>query len=65
MVGAGSNPNGEMVNGLLEGLSAMSNGTSEDGRDIVLEIDGQRFARFIMPKLTKEYKRNGIILREV
>lgn len=31
----------------------------------VLEIDGQQFARLIMPKLNKEYKRNGIALREV
>ena len=38
---------------------------SEDQKDIVLEIDGQQFARLIMPKLNKEYKRNGIALREV
>ena len=65
VVGSGSSPYGDMVNGMLQGITAINNGSSEDQKDIVLEIDGQQFARLIMPKLNKEYKRNGIALREV
>lgn len=65
MVGAGSSQSGDMVNGLLQGLAAMNGMGGGDKGEIVLNIDGQTFARLIMPKLNKEYKRNGIILQEV
>lgn len=65
MVGAGSSQSGDMVNGLLQGLAAMNGMGGGDNGEIVLNIDGQTFARLIMPKLNKEYKRNGIILQEV
>ena len=64
VVGTGSSPNGDLLNGLLQGMAAMNDMPGEDGKDIVLQIDGQTFARLIMPKLTKEYKRNGVILQE-
>jgi len=65
MVSAGYNQNGDLVNGLLQGMSAMSNMGGKETGDVVLNIDGQTFARLIMPKLSREYKRNGIKLLEV
>ena len=65
MVGTGSSPNGDLLNGLLQGMAAMNGMGSEGDGEIVMQIDGQTFARLIMPKLSKEYKRNGIILKEV
>ena len=64
VVGTGTSPYGEMLNGLLQGLTATRLNPEDESKEIVLEIDGQRFARFIMPKLNKEYKRNGIVLKE-
>lgn len=63
-VGPGSSPFGDLLNGILSTniINQSNNGSSED---IVLQIDGQTFARLIAPLLTKEYKRNGITLREV
>ncbi len=63
MVGTGSSPFGELLNGLLE-TSTTSISHEKGSGDIIMQIDGQTFARIITPKLTKEYKRNGIILRE-
>jgi len=65
MVGAGASPYGEMLNGLLQGMTATNGMTSEEQKELVMEIDGQTFARLIVPKLTREYKRNGVLLREV
>lgn len=65
MVGTGSSPNGDLVNGLLQGMSAMNGMSGETNRELILQIDGQTFARIMMPKLTKEYKRHGVILQEV
>jgi len=65
MVGTGTNPNGDLLNGLLQGMMAMNGFTADDGKEIVMQVDGQTLARIIMPKLTKEYKRNGINLAEV
>jgi len=42
------------------------NGMNADGeKELVMQIDGQTLARIMMPKLTKEYKRNGVNLTEV
>ena len=65
MVGTGASPYGEMLNGLLQGMNATNGMTSEEQNELVMEIDGQTFARLIVPKLTREYKRNGVLLREV
>ncbi len=66
MVGTGSSPNGDMLNGLLQGMAAMNemSGGAEDN-EIVLQVDGQTFARLMMPKLAREYKRNGVKLQGV
>lgn len=64
MVGQGSSPFGDLLNGMLQ-ASNVTQIPSETNGEIVLQIDGQTFARLIAPKLTKEYKRNGITLREV
>ena len=66
MVGGGnSSPNGELINGLLQGMTALNGMNGERERELILQIDGQTFARLMMPKLNKEYKRNGIKLQEV
>ena len=65
MVGTGTNPNGDLLNGLLQGMMAMNGFAADDGKEIVMQVDGQTLARIMMPKLTKEYKRNGINLAEV
>lgn len=66
MVGAGTSPNGDLLNGLLQGIASM-NGMRGDqsGNELVLQIDGQTFARLIVPSITREYKRNGIELKGV
>ncbi len=63
MVGIGSNQYGDLLNGYLQ-TRDLINQSGATG-DVILQIDGQTFARLIAPKLTKEYKRNGITLREV
>lgn len=65
MLGTGSNPNGDLINGLLQGMLAMRGMNGDSGQEIVLEIDGQTFARLMMPKLNKEYKRHGVNLQGV
>lgn len=65
VVGQGSSQGDDIVNGLLQGLSMYSYMTIGEKKEIILEIDGQTLARIMMPKLNKEYKRNGIVLREV
>lgn len=66
MVGIGSSPNGDLLNGLLQGMAAMNAmGGGESEKEIVLQVDGQTFARLMMPKLSKEYRRHGVNLQEV
>ena len=66
VVGAGSSPNGDLLNGLLQGMAAMNGmGGGESDKEIVLQIDGQTLARIMMPKLSKEYRRHGVNLQEV
>ena len=64
MVGEGTSPFGDLLNGMLQ-ANNITPVQGETSGEIVLQIDGQTFARLIAPKLTKEYKRNGITLREV
>ena len=65
VVSTGESPYGDMVNGLLQGMTAMRNTQQTEETEIVLEIDGQRFARLIAPKLARLYKQNGIVLKGV
>jgi TP901 family phage tail tape measure protein len=63
-VGTGSSPFGDLLNGMLSS-TVVNQSSGDNNGDVVLQIDGQTFARLIAPKLTKEYKRNGVTLREV
>ncbi len=65
MVNAGYSQSGDVVNGLLQGIYAMNETDQQDKGVVNLNIDGQTFARLIMPKLNREYKRQGVILRDV
>lgn len=65
VVGTGNSPYGEILNGLLQGMTATNGMVREEQQELVMQIDGQAFARLIVPKLTREYKRNGVILKEV
>ncbi|MDE6604783.1 MAG: phage tail tape measure protein [Clostridia bacterium] len=65
MVGTGTSPNGDLLNGLLQGMAMMHGIGVEDNKEVVMQIDGQTFARIMMPKLSKEYKRHGVNLQEV
>ena len=65
MVGTGSSPNGDLLNGLLQGMAAMNGMGGTDDKELVLQIDGQTFARLMLPKLSREYKRNGVNLQGV
>ena len=65
MVGTGSSPNGDLLNGLLQGMAAMNGMGGAEEKELVLQVDGQTFARLMMPKLSREYRRNGVNLQEV
>ena len=65
MVGTGTSPNGDLLNGLLQGIMAMNGMGGADEKELVMQIDGQTFARLMLPKLSREYKRNGINLQGV
>lgn len=58
-----ANDNGELINSLLGAMSIMREPSgSGENQPVELTIDGQRFARLILPSLTKELKRNGILI---
>ena len=65
MVGTGTSPNGDLLNGLLQGMMAMNGMGGSDEKELVMQIDGQTFARLMLPKLSREYKRNGVNLQGV
>ncbi|HEY8390101.1 MAG TPA: phage tail tape measure protein [Clostridia bacterium] len=65
MVNAGYSPSSDVVNGLLQGMYALRETDQQEKGVINLNIDGQTFARLIMPKLNREYKRQGIVLKDV
>ena len=65
MVGTGTSPNGDLLNGLLQGIMAMNGMGGADEKELVMQIDGQTFARLMLPKLSREYKRNGVNLQGV
>ena len=66
MVGTGTSPNADLLNGILQGMAAMNGmGGETSNKEIALQIDGQTFARLIVPNITREYKRNGVELKGV
>jgi TP901 family phage tail tape measure protein len=54
-----------LINGIMSSLTLLSGSPKNNNEPIELTIDGQVFARLIMPSLTKEFKRNGIVLEGV
>lgn len=54
-----------IINGIMSSLTLLSGNRKDNNEPIELTIDGQVFARLIMPSLTKEFKRNGIVLEGV
>ena len=62
VIGPGTSPFSDLLNGYLA-ASGGSETMGESG-DLILQIDGETFARLIAPKLTREYRRSGIILGE-
>jgi hypothetical protein len=54
-----------IINGIMSSLTLLSGNRKNNNEPIELTIDGQVFARLIMPSLTKEFKRNGIVLEGV
>ncbi len=63
-VGAPLRDDEALFNGIMSALGTM-NGQTDSSQPIELSIDGQVFARLIVPSLQKEYKRNGIVLEGV
>lgn len=55
---------GDILNGLLQAFSMQEKPSNEADKPIELSIDGTVFARLIYPSLSKEFKRNGIMLKE-
>ncbi|MBQ8749308.1 MAG: hypothetical protein IJZ29_02415 [Clostridia bacterium] len=59
----------EIANTVLSGLIALqkNNNANASTGEIILNIDGERLARLIMPKIDSENKRKGVAiqLREV
>lgn len=51
-----------LFGGMMSALGVMNGNTQTADRPVELSIDGQVFARLILPDITKEYRRNGIVL---
>lgn len=54
-----------LINSILGAFSMMQSNYKTSGEPVQLSIDGQIFARLIMPSLIKEFRRNGIILEGI
>ncbi len=54
-----------LINSILGAFGVMQPNRSTNGEPVQLSIDGQIFARLIMPSLVKEFRRNGIKLEGV
>ena len=54
----------DILNGVLSAFSFMRDNNEGNEQPIELSIDGDVFARLIVPKIKSELKRNGIILKE-
>jgi TP901 family phage tail tape measure protein len=54
-----------MLNSMLGAISMMQSTNRGSNEPVELSIDGQVFARVILPSLTKEFKRNGIVLEGI
>jgi len=54
-----------LINSILGAFSMMQPNRNTSGEPVQLSIDGQIFARLIMPSLIKEFRRNGIVLEGI
>jgi TP901 family phage tail tape measure protein len=54
-----------LINSILGAFSMMQSNYKTSGEPVQLSIDGQIFARLIMPNIIKEFRRNGIILEGI
>ena len=54
----------DILNGLMSAFSFMQGKETTTEQPIELSIDGDKFARLIVPSIKSELKRNGIILKE-
>lgn len=54
----------DVLNGILAAMSVNKDTQKDTETPIELSIDGTVFARLIYPSLTKEFKRNGMTLKE-
>lgn len=52
----------DIANAVLQGIQAMQSGRGGSS-EIVLNLDGERFARAILPKINGETRRNGYVLQ--
>lgn len=55
--------NGDMINSMLSAMSVMQS-NQRSNTPVELTIDGQVFARLIMPNISREYRRSGIKIEE-
>ncbi len=55
--------NGDMINSMLSAMSVMQS-SQRSNTPVELTIDGQVFARLIMPNISREYRRSGIKIEE-
>ena len=60
-----TNMKAEIANAVLQGLTAMNYGSGGGSApsEIVFNLDGERFARAIIPKINGETRRNGYVLQ--
>ena len=52
----------DIAGAVLQGLAAMNRGSGQSGNknvEVVLNIDGDKFARAVLPAMDKEYRRKG------
>ena len=64
-VPSGGGVAGDMTNAMMSAMATMNQSSSGGSGTAELSIDGNVFARLIMPSLTREFKRNGIMLKGV
>ena len=53
----------EIANAVLQGLAAAQSPRAEGNTELVLNLDGERFARAIIPKINRENSRKGYALQ--
>lgn len=52
----------DVLNGLLQAMTMQGRMSGNNNQPIELSIDGQVFARMVMPNMVKEFKRTGVVI---